>query len=74
MLLAQVWKHWELNWIFLPNQFFAIFLNFQQQNPLKINNIFHILALKIMKYTLLNLTGWVAYNITNNDPKFQYSF
>jgi hypothetical protein len=48
LLLAQVWIHWKLNWFFLPNPIFEIYLNFQQQNPLK-NNNFHTLALKIMK-------------------------
>jgi hypothetical protein len=54
LLLAQVWIHWKFNWFFLPNPIFAIYLNFQQQNPLQNNNL-HTLALKIMKYILLNL-------------------
>ncbi len=35
MLLVQVWTHCWLNWFFLSNPIFAIFLNFQQQNTLK---------------------------------------
>jgi hypothetical protein len=30
-----MWTHWGFNWFFLPNPFFAIYLNFQQQKSLK---------------------------------------
>jgi len=53
--LGQVWTHSGLNWFFFQNPIFAIFLNFQQQNPFK-NTICHTLALKIVKETPLNAT------------------
>jgi hypothetical protein len=40
----------------------------------KLNNIVHILSLKIMKSTLLNQTWWRLSNNTKNAPNFQYSF
>jgi hypothetical protein len=37
-----MWTHWRLNWFFLSNPIFAICLNFQQQNPLKNQNLSHL--------------------------------
>jgi hypothetical protein len=41
---------------------------------IQLNNIVHILGLKIMKSTLLNQTWWGLSNNTKNAPKFQYYF
>jgi len=37
-----MWTHWGLNCFFLPNPIFAIWLNFQQQNPLKPQYLPHL--------------------------------
>jgi hypothetical protein len=74
-LISMVWTHTHLglNWFFLPNPNFAICLNFQQQNPLKINT-FHTLALTIVEYTLLNLTCQGLPNNTKKCPQIPIRF
>jgi hypothetical protein len=37
-----MWTQWGLNWFFLPNPIFVIYLNFQQQNPLKNQYLSHL--------------------------------
>ncbi len=73
MCLAQVWTHCGPNWFFLPNPILPIGLNFQQQIHSKIN-IFRTLALKIVKWTLLNLTHWGLSKNTKNSPKIPIQF
>jgi hypothetical protein len=52
---------------------FLQFVWISSNKPTQIN-IFHTLALKIVKQTLLNLTYWELSNNTMNALKFQYSF
>ncbi len=73
MSLAQVWMN------SIEFSFQTLFYNlFEFPTTIcthqKINNIVHILGLKITKSTLLNQTWWGLSNNTNNAPKFQYSF
>jgi hypothetical protein len=66
-------EHIEGSTDFLPTPIFAICLKYEQQNPLKIS-IFHNLALKIVKWTILNLTCWGLSNNDKNICKFQCNF
>ncbi len=52
-------------------QILHFFLNFQQQNPL---NVFHILALKIVKFYFIKLDSLNIFQNTKNNPKFQCNF
>jgi hypothetical protein len=58
-VLPQVWAHWGLNWFFRSDPInFCNLFKFPATKIHSIFNLFHTLALKIMKQNLLNLTHW----------------
>ncbi len=69
---SAMWTHQGVNWFFPFKPNFCNFFEFSvTKSTQKSINIVHTLALKIVKWSLLNLK-WQG--LSKNAPKFQYSF